>query len=108
MKTLKMDTIYMEKIKGNKKTTTIRKKTDLEVGDEIKILYVAGTVCCYDERDYIVTRITKTHFKYLTIDDAWSDGFDTVRELVMQLQKYYSDLDYETELYIIEFKEWEI
>lgn len=89
---------YKNKILSGVKTSTIRLKTNLKVGEKVQI--VAGGEKLGKAR---ILRIIRKEISKLTNEDAEKDGFKDKKELLKALRKHYGKLPKATNIYIIEF-----
>ncbi|MGP3667725.1 MAG: ASCH domain-containing protein [Candidatus Bathyarchaeota archaeon] len=89
---------YKNKILSGVKTSTIRLKTKLKVGEKVQI--VAGGEKLGKAR---ILRIIRKEISKLTDEDAEKDGFKDKKELLKALRKHYGKLPKATNIYIIEF-----
>jgi len=90
---------YRNKILSGEKTSTIRLKTNLKVGEKVQIV-VGGEKLGEAE----ITSIKRKDLLSLTDEDAKKDGFKNKKELLKALKKHYGKLPSDTIVYIVSFK----
>jgi len=90
---------YRNKILSGEKTSTIRLKTNLKVGEKVQIV-VGGEKLGEAE----ITSIKRKDINSLTDEEARKDGFKNKKELLKALKKHYGKLSSDTHVYIVSFK----
>ncbi|RLG91722.1 MAG: hypothetical protein DRO36_03605 [Candidatus Hecatellales archaeon] len=90
---------YKSKILSGEKTSTVRLKTNLKVGERVQII-VGGEKLGEAE----IVDIKRKGISSLTDEDAKKDGFKNKRELLKALKKHYGKLPSNTKVYIVSFK----
>ncbi|RJX16139.1 ASCH domain-containing protein [Candidatus Bathyarchaeota archaeon] len=90
---------YMNKILSGEKTSTIRLKTNLKVGEKVQII-VGGEKL----GEAKIVSIKRKNILSLTDEDAKKDGFKNKKELLKALRKHYGKISPNTNVYIVGFK----
>lgn len=90
---------YKWKILSGAKTSTIRLRTNLKVGDEAYLVVGGETIGVAR-----ITRIDRKRVSDLTNLDAVKDGFGSLSELLKALRKHYKSIKPSTIISIIRFK----
>lgn len=89
---------YKSKILSGVKTSTVRLRTNLKVGEKVQI--IAGGEKLGTAK---ILKIRRKEISKLTDEDAEKDGFKSKLELLKALKKHYGKLPKDTSIYIIEF-----
>lgn len=91
MKTLKLrKEIFHKLISGEKISTSRQGVRDYSVGEEIKFVMTEDESV---ECNVIITKVTYCKFKDLTLEEALKEGYSTLEDLKLVLNKIYNPKD---------------
>ena len=101
LKKLRMSRFFIPAILKEKKTTTIRLKTDLQPGELVEIVDDRGSRVCYA----YVEDVVEKRLEDLTDEDAVRDGFSSKEQLLSFLGRVYEEkLRSSEKVFVIRFK----